>query len=72
MFYSNRWYALVQTIKNLFLYQTSAKITKFSLKLMERCFRVKPQLMITEFEFYMWHILPSYVVFDQKDKDMAI
>ena len=47
-------------------------MVKFSLTLLDTCFRIKPDLMNEHFNYFMFEVLPSFIDFGKQDIELAL
>ena len=71
-FFDNQWPKVCAVLNHIFTHKYPNKIQKFSLQLLEICFKKQPFKMMDWFNFYMFEILPNFIVVGRKEIELAI
>jgi hypothetical protein len=63
---------MTQALFNMFSHRAPKRIKLIEFELLHVIFKAKPSLMSEWFNFYMFQVLPNFIVFQEEDMRLAI
>lgn len=71
-FYEAHWTNMTKVLYNMFNHTAPKRIKLTEFELLHVIFKAKPSLMSEWFNFYMFQVLPSFIIFVEEDLRLAI
>lgn len=70
-FYETYWDTLMKVVREMFQHSSTKRIKIYEFELLAIVFRTKPKLMGPWFDYYMFEVIPSFIVFGKDDLILA-